>query len=132
MHRLAPQWLALALLFTFTPLVAAQTTAPAPHRMKSTNGTVLATPLNARPLARLALDPKELEGLEVYAADAKALGKVTDVTVKEGRIASIEVQNGGFLGYFATTYEIPADWLVKKADRVELLLDSDVTFQFER
>lgn len=132
MQRLALPCMALALVLTTTPPVLAQGTATVAPQLKSTKGTIEATPLNARPLAKLVPDPKTLEGLEVFTADAKPLGTVSEVKLKEGRIASIKVEAGGFLGYFATTYEIPADLLVKKPDRLELLLGSDVTFQFER
>lgn len=132
MPRLSLSCITLALAFAATPQVQAQEPGSAVPHLKSTKGIIEATPLNARPLAKLGFDPEALEGLEVITADAKPLGKVSEVKVKDGRIAVIEVEAGGFLGYFATTYEIPADWLVKKADRVELLLGSDVTFQFER
>lgn len=132
MHHFTPLCIALVLVFAAAPPVEAQEPRSAIPQLKSTKGVIEATPLNARPIAKLEFGPEALEGLEVITADAKPLGRVSEVKVKDGRIASIEVEAGGFLGYFATTYEIPANWLVKKANRVELLLGSDVTFQFER
>lgn len=109
MHRLALPCFALALVLTTTPPIQAQGPATVVPQLKSTKGAIEPTPLNARPLAKLTIDPKTLEGVDVFTADAKPLGKVSEVKLKEGRIAMIEVQAGGFLGYFATTYEIPAE-----------------------
>jgi hypothetical protein len=64
--------------------------------------------------------------LDVFASGGQQLGKVTKVnTLPDGKIKDVEVQSGGFLGMFKTTYLVPADKVTKKGGRVDLSMTSD-------
>ena len=46
-------------------------------------------------------------------------------TVADGNVKDVEVQSGGFLGFFSKTYIVPAEKLNKKGGRVELSMTSE-------
>jgi hypothetical protein len=73
------------------------------------------------PPAPPALTPNDLQNLDVFGSRGQQLGKVAKVnTAPDGKIKDVEVQSGGFLGFFRTTYVLPIDKLAKKAGRIEL------------
>jgi sporulation protein YlmC with PRC-barrel domain len=80
-----------------------------------------------------ALVAKEIEGLDVFSSDGQQIGKVAKVNViADGKVKDVEVQSGGFLGFFSKTYVVPADKLNKKGGRVELSMTSEQAKQFAR
>jgi sporulation protein YlmC with PRC-barrel domain len=68
---------------------------------------------------------KDIEGLDVFGSDGQQVGKVAKVNVADGSVKDVEVRSGGFLGFFAKTYLVPADKLSKKGGRVELSMTSE-------
>jgi len=98
--------------------------APAPAAPSSTPPV---TPVATVP----SLNPKELQGLEVFATGGQQLGTVTKVsTLADGKVKDVELKSGGFLGMFKTTYVVPADKVAKKGSRIELSMTSDQAKQF--
>jgi len=80
-----------------------------------------------------ALVANEIQGLDVFSSDGQQVGKVAKVNViADGKVKDVEVQSGGFLGFFSTTYVVPADKLNKKGGRVELSMTSEQAKQFAR
>ena len=103
-----------------TPSPAAQS-APVPP----TATPPASPPVPAAPAAS-SLNPKDLQGLDVFASGGQQLGKVTKVTtLPDGKVKDVEVQSGGFLGMFKTTYLVPAEKVTKKGGRIELSMTSD-------
>ena len=106
-------------------LAQSTTTTPSPNA----GATTSATPEAAPP----ALVAKEIEGLDVFSSDGQQIGKVAKVNViADGKVKDVEVQSGGFLGFFSKTYVVPADKLNKKGGRVELSMTSEQAKQFAR
>ena len=106
-------------------LAQSTTTTPSPNAGAMTT----TTPEPAPP----ALVAKEIEGLDVFSSDGQQVGKVSMVNViADGKVKDVEVQSGGFLGFFSTTYVVPADKLNKKGGRVELSMTSEQAKQFAR
>ena len=74
----------------------------------------------------LPISAKDIQGLDVFGSDGQQVGKVAKVnTVADGNVKDVEVQSGGFLGFFSKTYIVPADKLNKKGGRVELSMTSE-------
>ena len=73
---------------------------------------------------------KEIQGLDVFGSDGQQVGKIAKVNVADGTVRDVEVQSGGFLGFFSKTYLLPADKLSKKGGRVELSMTSGQARQF--
>jgi sporulation protein YlmC with PRC-barrel domain len=103
---------------SFAQSTTPQSTAPSASTSPASN-----TP-PAPPAPSLA--PKDLEGLDVFGSEGQQLGKVAKVNVAtDGKVKDVEVQSGGFLGFFTTTYVVPAEKLAKKAGRIELSMTSE-------
>ena len=69
---------------------------------------------------------KDIQGLDVFSSDGQQVGKVAKVNViSDGNVKDVEVQSGGFLGFFSKTYVVPVDKLNKKGGRVELSMTSE-------
>jgi hypothetical protein len=104
----------------------AQPQAPAPS---ATPPPAAATPTPAPP----ALTASDLQGLDVFGSEGQQLGKVAKVnSAPDGKVKDVEVQSGGFLGFFKTTYVLPVEKLAKKAGRIELSMTSGDAKQFTR
>ena len=72
-------------------------------------------------------------GLAVRRLGGQQLGTVTRVdTLPDGKVKDVELQSGGFLGMFKTTYVVPADKVAKKGSRIELSMTSDQAKQFAK
>lgn len=68
----------------------------------------------------------DLTGLEVYSSDGQKLGTVAKAEANaEGKVESIQIDIGGFLGIGQKTVEISADQFTQAGDRVELTLTAD-------
>jgi len=68
----------------------------------------------------------DLTGLEVYSSDDQKLGTVAKAEANaEGKVESIQIDIGGFLGIGQKTVEISADQFTQVDDRVELTLTAD-------
>lgn len=79
------------------------------------------------------LSPKDLQGFDVFGSEGQQLGKIAKVNVApDGKVKDVEVQSGGFLGFFKTTYVVPAEKLAKKAGRIELSMTSEQAKQLAR
>jgi hypothetical protein len=101
------------------------TPAPSPTAGAATSATPAAAP---SPLVA-----SEIQGLDVFGRDGQQLGKVAKVNVvADGKVKDVEVQSGGFLGFFSKTYVVPGDQLSKKGGRVELSMTSEQAKQFAR
>ena len=73
-----------------------------------------------------AIVAKDILGVDVFGSDGQQVGKVAKVNVvPDGNVKDVEVQSGGFLGFFSKTYIVPADKLNKKGGRVELSMTSE-------
>jgi sporulation protein YlmC with PRC-barrel domain len=111
-----------------TPGVAASpstTSAAAPAAPQAAQVPATATPAAAN------LNPKELQGMDVFASGGQQLGKVTKVdTLPDGKVKDVELQSGGFLGMFKKIYVVPGDRIAKKGSRIELSMTSDQAKQF--
>jgi sporulation protein YlmC with PRC-barrel domain len=104
----------------------AQPQAPAPS---ATPPSAAVTPTPAPP----ALTASDLQGLDVFGSEGQQLGKVAKVnSAPDGKVKDVEVQSGGFLGFFKTTYVLPVEKLAKKAGRIELSMTSGDAKQFTR
>jgi sporulation protein YlmC with PRC-barrel domain len=100
-------------------LPAAQPPAVAPSASPPPAAGTTTTP--TAPPAPAALTAKDLQGLDVFGSEGQQLGKVANVNIAaDGKIKGVEVQSMGFLGFFKTTYLLPAEKLAKKAGRIEL------------
>lgn len=85
------------------------------------------------PASTPSLSPKDLQGFDVFGSEGQQLGKVAKVNVApDGKVKDVEVQSGGFLGFFKTTYIVPAEKLGKKAGRIELSMTSEQAKQLAR
>jgi len=102
------------------PPVAAAPTASPP----AASAPVAASP--APPV----LVAKEIQDLDVFGSDGRQVGKIAKVNVVDGTVRDVEVQSGGFLGFFSKTYLLPAGKLSKKGGRVELSMTSGQARQF--
>jgi sporulation protein YlmC with PRC-barrel domain len=115
-----------ALILVLTTLCGpsfAQSTAPQPTPPSASTPSASSTP-PAPPAPSLA--PKDLQGLDVFGSEGQQLGKVAKVNVAaDGKVKDVEVQSGGFLGFFKSTYVVPAEKLAKKAGRIELSMTSE-------
>lgn len=95
----------------------AQSTAPAPSPPAASTPPSPVIP---------AVSAKDIQGLDVFGSDGQQVGKVAKVnTVADGNVKDVEVQSGGFLGFFSKTYIVPAEKLNKKGGRVELSMTSE-------
>jgi sporulation protein YlmC with PRC-barrel domain len=113
----------ILVLATFCDPSFAQSTAPPPTAPSESTPPASNTP-PAPPAPSLA--PKDLQGLDVFGSEGQQLGKVAKVNVAaDGKVKDVEVQSGGFLGFFKTTYVVPAEKLAKKAGRIELSMTSE-------
>lgn len=107
------------------PLAQSTADTPTPNA-----GAITSTTPEPAPPAMVA---KEIQGLDVFSSDGQQVGKVAKVNVvADGKVKDVEVQSGGFLGFFSKTYVVPADKLNKKGGRVELSMTSEQTKQFAR
>jgi hypothetical protein len=89
------------------------------------------TPQTAPAATVPSLNPKDLQGLDVFASGGQQLGTVTKVdTLPDGKVKDVELKSAGFLGMFKTTYVVPADKVAKKGSRIELSMTSDQAKQF--
>jgi sporulation protein YlmC with PRC-barrel domain len=77
-----------------------------------------------------ALAASDIQGLDVFGSDGQQVGKIAKVNVTDKAVKNVEVQSGGFLGFFSKTYLLPADKLSKKGGRVELSMTSEQAKQF--
>jgi hypothetical protein len=67
-----------------------------------------------------------LKGMPVYSADDRNLGQVVEVTRgPDGKVQSVQIQIGRFLGIGDKVVTIDANQLQRLADRIKLRLDSD-------
>lgn len=67
-----------------------------------------------------------LKGKSVYSSDDKSLGQVVDVKRSpDGKLHSIRVEIGRFLGLGSKVVEIPVDTFEELADRVRLRIGGD-------
>jgi sporulation protein YlmC with PRC-barrel domain len=109
------------------PKAASPNPSAAPGSSTPTPSAPSATAPAAPPAPVVApLNAKELEGLDVFSSGGQQLGKVSKVTtLPDGKVKEIEVQSGGFLGMFKTTYRVPADKVAKKGGRIELSMTTD-------
>ena len=83
-------------------------------------------PVPAPPPAPPAVNAKEIQGLDVFGSDGQQVGKIAKVNlVSDGIVKDVEIQSGGFLGFFSKTYVVPAAKLNKKGGRVELTMTSE-------
>jgi sporulation protein YlmC with PRC-barrel domain len=116
--RLIPTALILAIGIAVGSTAApAQSSAPTPSPPTASN-----TPSPVSP----AIVAKDIQGLDVFGSDGQQVGKIAKVNVvPEGNVKDVEVQSGGFLGFFSKTYVVPADKLNKKGGRVELSMTSE-------
>ena len=121
---------ALVLLLAVT---CGATSAPAQSTTSAPGADAGAT-TNATPSTpRSALVASEIQGLDVFGQDGQQLGKVAKVNVvADGKVKDVEVQSGGFLGFFSKTYVVPGEQLRKKGGRVELSTTSEQAKQFAR
>jgi hypothetical protein len=68
----------------------------------------------------------QLRDMPVYSADNKDLGRVVEaVRGPDGKLQSIQIQVGRFLGLGDKVVKIPADQIHEMADRIMLQLNSD-------
>ena len=112
------------ILATLSGPAFAQTTAPQPTAPSESTPPAPPAP---------SLAPKDLQGLDVFGSEGQQLGKVAKVNVAvDGKVKDVEVQSGGFLGFFRTTYVVPAEKLAKKAGRIELSMTSEQAKQLAR
>ena len=118
--------IAIAALIAFGTPGATLAQAPqAPATAGTAAAPAAAAAVPIPPPAPPALTAKDLDGAEIFASDAKAIGKVKKVNSSGGKLQNVEVQSGGYWGYFATTYVVPADKLAKKGGRIELSMTSE-------
>jgi len=123
-----------------TPVEQSKSTTPSPASPPIAQGAPAqaapsssSTPPAAPAAAVPSLNPKELQGLDVFASGGQQLGTVTRVdTLPDGKVKDVELQSGGFLGMFKTTYVVPADKVAKKGSRIELSMTSDQAKQFAK
>ena len=95
----------------------AQSSAPTPSPPTASN---IPSPVSP------AIVAKDIQGLDVFGSDGQQVGKIAKVNVvADGYVKDVEVQSGGFLGFFSKTYVLPADKLNKKGGRVELSMTSE-------
>lgn len=67
-----------------------------------------------------------LKGMAVYSSDGKDLGRVVDVKrTPDGKVQSIQVEVGQFLGLGSKVVDISADTLEQLADRIRLRMLGD-------
>ena len=112
----------ILLLATLCGPSFAQSTAPQPTAPSESTPPSNTPPAPPAP----SLAPKDLQGLDVFGSEGQQLGKVAKVNVAtDGKVKDVEVQSGGFLGFFRTTYVVPAEKLAKKAGRIELSMTSE-------
>jgi sporulation protein YlmC with PRC-barrel domain len=117
------------------PSFAQSTTSQTPAPSEKTPPASTATPAPSTTPAAPApsLTPKDLQGLDVFGSEGQQLGKVAKVNVApDGKVKGVEVQSGGFLGFFSTTYVVPVEKLNKKAGRIELSMTSEQAKQLAR
>jgi sporulation protein YlmC with PRC-barrel domain len=97
---------------------------------------MVANPLPAGSQTASAVPPapilaaNEIQGLNVFGSDGRQVGKIAKVNVTGGAVKDVEVQSGGFLGFFSKTYLLPAEKLNKKGGRVELSMTSAQARQY--
>jgi len=119
-----------------TPAEQSKSATPSPASPPTAQSApVQAVPSSTPPAAPAvvvpSLNPKELQGLDVFASGGQQLGTVTKVdTLPDGKVKDIELKSAGFLGMFKTTYLVPADKVAKKGSRIELSMTSDQAQQF--
>ena len=119
-----------------TPAEQSKSATPSPTSAPTAQSApVQAVPSSTPPAAPAvvvpSLNPKELQGLDVFASGGQQLGTVTKVdTLPDGKVKDIELKSAGFLGMFKTTYLVPADKVAKKGSRIELSMTSDQAKQF--
>jgi sporulation protein YlmC with PRC-barrel domain len=116
--RLIPTALILAISIAVGSTAApAQSSSPTPSPPTASNSPSLVSP---------AIVAKDIQGLDVFGSDGQQVGKIAKVNVvPEGNVKDVEVQSGGFFGFFSKTYVVPADKLNKKGGRVELSMTSE-------
>ena len=68
----------------------------------------------------------ELRGMRAYSSDNKAVGEVVDVKrAPDGKLQSIKIEVGRFLGLGARAIEVSADSVEQLADRIRLRLGGE-------
>ena len=118
-------------------VVVGSTTAPAqlPPAHTPSPGAA-ATPNAPSPLPAPpppTINAKEIEGLDVFGSDGQQVGKIAKVNlISDGNVKDVEIQSGGFLGFFSKTYVVPAAKLNKKGGRVELSMTSEQAKQLSK
>lgn len=125
----------ICLAVAVSPLPArSQTAATSEPALPVAAAPTAAHPAASAPVAASPSPPvlvaKEIQGLDVFGSDGRQVGKIAKVNVADGTVRDVEVQSGGFLGFFSKTYLLPADKLSKKGGRVELSMTSGQARQF--
>jgi len=71
--------------------------------------------------------PKEnpLVGIAVFSSDGSRLGTVHSVTEDNGKVSSIRIKSGGFLGFGGKLVAIPEGKFIKTGDNIQLALTAD-------
>ncbi len=108
--------------------------APSPSGTDAQTPAAATQPAGAAPSAPAApaLTAKDLEGLDVFGSEGQAVGKVAKVNVVDGKVKSVEVQSGGWFGFFKKTYVVPVESLNKKGGRIELSMTSEQAKQLQQ
>lgn len=122
----------LLVVMVGNPLAAGSQTASAPPPAASAPAASAptATAPVASPPAAPVLAAHEIQGLDVFGSDGRQVGRIAKVNVTGGAVKDVEVQSGGFLGFFSKTYLLPAEKLNKKGGRVELSMTSEQARQY--
>ena len=119
-----------------TPAEQAKAPTPSPASPPAAQGVPAqaapsSTPQTAPAATVPSLNPKDLQGLDVFASGGQQLGTVTNVsTLPDGKVKAVELKSAGFLGMFKTTYVVPVDKFAKKGSRIELSMTGDQAKQF--
>jgi hypothetical protein len=132
--KLAIASVAILTLVTLPGPSVAQSQQPGQHEVPAPSANP-PSPAGAptTPPAPPALTPKDLQDLDVFGSGGQQLGKVAKVnTAPDGKIKDVEVQSGGFLGFFRTTYILPVEKLAKKAGRIELSMTKGEAQKFTK
>jgi sporulation protein YlmC with PRC-barrel domain len=66
-----------------------------------------------------------LIGLAVFSSDGSKLGTVHSVTESGGKVSSIHIKTGGFLGFGGKLVAIPEGKFTRTGDNVQLAMTSD-------